>query len=316
MSRKRLARPAQGAPDTPAHDQLETMLRDEARAYLGVLPKKVPSDLAPYVERLNSAAEVVSSQLCREDNRAKELPVRGEPGQCVVLANSTIRSGLEALKWSHAILTFAVLYEDAAGCFEVHIQYNVETRRTRSVKAVPITREEARRWFVGRRELAPEHLRPRARCEPSTADAAAANPPDSASPAPKPEEPPSAKPPESASPAPKPGEPPPTKPPDFASHAPEPEEPPPETTEIDFDGIATELHKQGKHTQARLVGYMAAKAQAQEEEIAEFVHEDEEASRSAIWNNAKRTSDSLLTLCPLLSFQFVGSIMYRTITPE
>jgi hypothetical protein len=280
MSRKRLGLPADGAAEAFARDQHEGMLRDDARAYLGVPPEKVPSDLAPHVERLNSAAKAVSEQLCREDHRKMELPVRGEPDRYVVLADSTILSGLEALKWSHPIITFAVLFDGAAGCFELQIQYNIETGRTRSVEAVPITREEGARWFLNCRELAPEHLRPRAWGEPSAAEGPAA------------------------------------KPPDAASHTPKPEEAPPETTGIDFAGIATELHKQGKHTPARLVKYMAAKEQATGEEIGEFVHDDEEASRSTIWNNAQRTSDSLLTLCPRLSFQYRGSIMYRTIKPD
>ena len=62
---------------------------------------------------------------------------------------------------------------------------------------------------------------------------------------------------------------------------------------IDYKALAKKLRLDGKSIQAALVKYMADKEEADAEDIAEKVHGDEEASHQAMWNNAKRTSDSL-----------------------
>jgi hypothetical protein len=85
---------------------------------------------------------------------------------------------------------------------------------------------------------------------------------------------------------------------------------------IDFMALATALRKQGKNTQAELVEFMADKEEATAEEIAQHVHDQSEMSNSAIWNNAKRTTDSLAQLGSRLSFRFVSSRMYREISPK
>jgi hypothetical protein len=85
---------------------------------------------------------------------------------------------------------------------------------------------------------------------------------------------------------------------------------------IDYETLATELLKQGKPIQAALVGYMADKTKATAEAIAKDVHGDPETSDRAIWNNAKRTSDSLAALGSPLSFRFASGWMFREISPE
>jgi hypothetical protein len=85
---------------------------------------------------------------------------------------------------------------------------------------------------------------------------------------------------------------------------------------IDYEALATELRKRGRGTQAALVEYMADKPKAEAEKIAKHVHGDPEASDSAMWNNAKRTSDSLAALGSPLSFRFASGWMFREISPE
>lgn len=85
---------------------------------------------------------------------------------------------------------------------------------------------------------------------------------------------------------------------------------------IDYEDLATKLRKQGKGTQAALVEYMADKVKATAEAIARHVHDDPEASDRAMWNNAKRTSDSLAALGAPLSFWFASGWMFREISPE
>jgi hypothetical protein len=84
---------------------------------------------------------------------------------------------------------------------------------------------------------------------------------------------------------------------------------------IDYEALAAEMRKQRKGTQAALVEYMADKPKAKGEEIAEHVHGDSEASDSRMWNNAKRTSDSLAELGSPLSFRFASGWMFREISP-
>jgi hypothetical protein len=61
---------------------------------------------------------------------------------------------------------------------------------------------------------------------------------------------------------------------------------------------------------------MADKVKATAEAIAEHVHDDPKASDQAMWNNAKRTSDSLAALHSPLAFRFASGWMFREISPE
>jgi hypothetical protein len=85
---------------------------------------------------------------------------------------------------------------------------------------------------------------------------------------------------------------------------------------IDYAGLATKLRKAGKKLPARLVEFMADKEEAEGEQIAKHVHGDAETSDSAMWNNAKRTTDSLVALGSRLSFRFTSGRMFREISPE
>jgi hypothetical protein len=85
---------------------------------------------------------------------------------------------------------------------------------------------------------------------------------------------------------------------------------------IDFEDLATKLRMQGKGTQAALVEYMADKRKAKGDDVALHVHGDSETSDQAMWNNAKRTSDSLSALGSPLSFRFASGWMFREISPE
>jgi hypothetical protein len=93
------------------------------------------------------------------------------------------------------------------------------------------------------------------------------------------------------------------------------DQPPPPRPEIDFKALASALRKGGKGTQAALVEFMADKEEAIAEEIGKCVHDDEKASDSAMWNNAKRTTESLVQLGSRLSFRFASGRMYREISP-
>ena len=90
----------------------------------------------------------------------------------------------------------------------------------------------------------------------------------------------------------------------------------PEAAPIDFDALVAALHQKRKHTPARLVEFMKDRKEATAQEIGKPVHDDDEASDSAIWNNAKRTNDALAAMDSLLSFQFAGGRMYRVISPR
>ena len=92
--------------------------------------------------------------------------------------------------------------------------------------------------------------------------------------------------------------------------------PPPPRPKIDFKALAAALRKEGKGNQAKLVEYMADKEEATAEEIAQHVHGDSEASDQAMWNNAKRTTDSLALLDSRLSFRFTSGRMYRDDSPK
>src|SRR5271157_2000815 len=91
--------------------------------------------------------------------------------------------------------------------------------------------------------------------------------------------------------------------------------PPSPRPSIDFQALATALRKESKSNQAKLVEYMADKEEATAEEIAEHVNGDSETSDRAMWNNAKRTTDSLAALNSRLSFRFASGRMYREISP-
>jgi hypothetical protein len=91
----------------------------------------------------------------------------------------------------------------------------------------------------------------------------------------------------------------------------EQEAPPPA---IDYEALATALRKQKKRNPAALVEYMANREEATVQEIARHVHGDPETSDSAIWNNAKRTSDALAAMGSPLWFRFASGRIYREIS--
>jgi hypothetical protein len=92
--------------------------------------------------------------------------------------------------------------------------------------------------------------------------------------------------------------------------------PAPPVPEIDWDALVRGLELQGRPTRARLVAFMRSRETATGKDIAKFVHEDDDASSSAMWNNAKRTSDDLAIMGSRVSFRFVGGTMYRDISPK
>jgi hypothetical protein len=91
--------------------------------------------------------------------------------------------------------------------------------------------------------------------------------------------------------------------------------PPPPLPTIDYKALVADLRKAGKGNQAKLVEYMADKTEADAEDVARHVHDDEKASDQAMWNNADRTTKSLALMGSRLSFRFASGKMYREISP-